>query len=340
MLDSFDYGTELAEVESVRKVWPREGNKTGLVDADLIPYRICHGVKPIMQAQMEHLVESGKCKTLSDTPQFQDLADKACSIYNSWLTAAGCDSAIPYLTHSESNFRIGLAFSRKYKGERKPKPFLFTEIKDFIMQQMDCILSDGDEADDLIAIEATRRNQPFIDAGITLGSQQHKDLCDFVIISSDKDSRITPGAHYDPYHKRHTFGDYLGWLEPVWDKDGKLKELKGCGQKFFYSQLIVGDAADNYQGIPFKGATLAYEVLSSCQTEEELFKAVLAQYKKKFGFLLTMADNYRGGSRMLTAIERMHEQGRLAHMSRYPGDIWRADKAPILWGDKEELWTQ
>lgn len=338
MLDQFDYGTTLAEEELVRKRWPTVGEKVALVDADLIPHIICYAVNSLMQARAESRIERGECKTLTETPEFQQVADKACMLYNLWIRSAGCDAAIPYMTDSASNFRIGLAFTKQYKGQRKEKPFFFAELKAFMIETLGCIVSNGDEADDLIAIEAHRRNQQFVAAGVKLGSAAHKELCDFVIVSSDKDSRITPGAHYDPRNKRHTFGDELGWFEVEWKPDGKLKDLKGCGLKFFYSQLIVGDSADNYPGIPFKGAPLAYELLNGCTSEKELFVAVLGAYKKKYGTQPTLQDNYRGGSRMMTAIERMHEQGRLAHMSRFPGDIWRSDKAPILWGDKEELW--
>lgn len=340
MLDNFDFGAELSEEVNHIKRWPTEGNRVALIDADLLPHIVCYAIDTITQLKAENRVESGDCPSLKDTPEFMVVAEKMCMVYNDWVKRAGCDAAIPYLTKSETNFRVGLAFSKKYKGQRKEKPFFFAELKQFFMDELGGVLSETDEADDLISIEAWRRNQQFVDAGVVLGSGSHKELCDFVIVSIDKDSRITPGAHYDPDTRRHTFGDYLGWFEPEWKPDGKLKKLRGCGQKFFYSQLIAGDATDNYPGIPRKGIVLAYELLEGCKSEKELFEAVLGAYKDKYGTGPTPQPNYRGGTRSLRAIDLMHEQGRLAHMSRYPGDIWRKDKSPIIWGDEEGLWSQ
>lgn len=339
MLEDFDYGAELTESHSHIKKWPTDGLKVALVDADLIPHIVCYAVDAIMQAKAEWRVETGECKELKDTPEFETVCEKMCMVYNDWIRRAGCDSAIPYLTQSDKNFRVNLAFTKPYKGQRKKeKPFFFEELKQFFIDELGGILSDGDEADDLISIEAWRRNKEFTDAGGILGSPSHKELCDFVIVSSDKDSRITPGAHYDPEVRRHTFSDYLGWFEPEWGEGGKLKKLRGCGQKFFYSQLIVGDTADNYPGIPRVGIVKAYEALEGCKTEKELFLAVLSLYKAKYGEEF-VAHNYRGGHLVVKAVDMMHEQGRLAHMSRYPGDIWRADKCPVLDGSEESLWS-
>ena len=110
-------------------------------------------------------------------------------------------------------------------------------------------------------------------------------------------------------------------------EDQYIDKLKGSGLKFFYSQLITGDQVDNYPGIPGSGAKAAYELLQSCTTEEELFIAVRDAYKKALAGGSSEAietENYRGGKAMLTPFQRMIEQGRLAHMQTYPGELWRA----------------
>lgn len=333
----FDFGAELAEEQSSVKLWPTEGNKVALVDADLIPHIVCYAVDGIMQARAEQRVREGECATLSDTPEFDRVKEKMCQVYNDWVRRSGCDAAIPYLTRSDTNFRNGIAFTKKYKGQRPPKPFFFAELKQFFLDHLGGVMSEIDEADDLISIAAWDRLRALEAAGVTIGSPRHKEFSDFVIVSSDKDSRITPGEHYDPEQRRHTFGDYLGDLEPQWKDDGKLKKLRGYGQKFFYAQLITGDATDNYPGIPRKGEVAAYEALAGCKTEEEMFKAVLGMYKEKYGDA-HIAINYRGGSATLRAVDMMHEQGRLAHMSRFSGDVWRKDKCPVLDGEDTSLW--
>lgn len=106
-----------------------------------------------------------------------------------------------------------------------------------------------------------------------------------------------------------------------------IDSLKGAGLKFFYSQLITGDNVDNYKGIPGAGATLAYETLNHLTTEDELYEAVLNLYisKRCSGANELWAENHRGGRALLTPLQFMLEQGRLAHMQRFPGDLWMPD---------------
>lgn len=367
MLDNFDYGADVAEAVENIKLWPREGSMVGLVDADLLPYEVAYAIDPIKVIRAERRVESGSCASLVDTPEFLDAAESLAIRMNRWLERAGCDAALPYLTASEKNFRLDIAFSRPYKGQRKKeKPPFFYELKQFLMTSLGAIMSDGEEADDLISIEANRRNELLAAQGIELGSPVHKEFCDFTIISSDKDSRITCGRHYDPYNDVITFGTPLGELVQVWKKDNKtgkdkLNKIVGSGIKFFYAQLLMGDSADNYTGIPRYRLADVYKSLSECKSEQELYYAVLQAYKDKYGKGIVV-ENYRGTDkyyrdymddygtpppdyetwkgrkRFCTPYELMMEQARLAHMQRFKGDLWRADKAPVLWGNDLNEW--
>ena len=321
---SFDFGAELSQPETNIKVWPTEGQRVALVDADLIPYKVGYSIDPIVACRAAYRVEKGECQSLKDTPEFEDALEKMCLIYNDWVQTAGCDAAIPYLTLSENNFRNAIAFSKPYKGQRKSeKPPFFAELKTYFIEQLGGVLADGEEADDLISIEANERNRQLAAQGVELGSKVHQEFCDFVIISSDKDSRITCGWHYDPDKQRKTFGTVLGELEPDW-KDGSIKKLKGSGLKFFYAQMIMGDQADNYAGIPRKGPKFVYDLLAELKSEKELYYAVLGAFKGHYGETC-IAKNYRGGKRELTAYQMMLEQARLAHMQTFKGDIWRAN---------------
>lgn len=114
-----------------------------------------------------------------------------------------------------------------------------------------------------------------------------------------------------------------------------IDKLSGGGLKFFYSQLITGDTVDNYPGIVGAGATSAYEILNNCTTERELFEATLKAYKDKFKTAI-FVDNYRGGTSLLTPYQMMLEQGRLAHMQSYKGELWRdkhycPDGEDLIW---------
>jgi 5'-3' exonuclease len=103
-------------------------------------------------------------------------------------------------------------------------------------------MSEGEEADDLIAIEATN-----------LGP-------DPIIASIDKDMLTIPCWHYN-------------FLKDEWvyqnDWDAKL---------FFYTQILTGDAVDNVIGLYRVGPVKAGKILSHCETEIDLYKACLDAY--------------------------------------------------------------
>ena len=384
MSDGFNYGGEIAEVEQHFKVWPKFGNKIAVVDADLLPYQIGYSIAAhyaLMYTQAVFSVEQGYFKELRETPQYEEAFQMMCKELNSWVVSAGCDSAVLFCTNSASNYRLDLAFTEDYKGQRTTeKPPFFEELKFDLVNRLGAYMSDGNEADDEISIfiHTQAREQ-----GCEAGDEFHREVCNTVCCSSDKDSTITGGWHYDPRKGVLRFHDRLGALEPktkvkevndylkfplfngepvhpdLCKKDGELyyldgkvcdhfargknagqpktkrmtvgkrqsvsiEDLKGYGLKFFYAQLIMGDNADNYSGLSGRGATYAYELLDKCKSEEELYMAVLGAYRETYGTGKHLVKNFRGGSAMLTAYQRMLEQGRLAWMQTERGEIWRS----------------
>lgn len=375
-IPGFDYGGTIAEKEDHFKLWPTEGMKTALIDADLLPYQVGYTTDPMRELQAQGLLAAGKVASIEETPQFIDAFDKLCSTLNGWVKGAGCDSAILFCTDSAKNFRLDLAFTAPYKGQRNPdKPPFFYELKNAMIARLNCRLSNGNEADDEISMAAMAHAFELQEQGVDLTSLLYRDLCPVVIVSTDKDSRITPTAHYDPVKREHTFTLPLGELFPTYhdkmvkayeyvgtgeywkrgEKAGQektkricvgerpssaLKDLKGCGLKFFYAQLIMGDDADNYQGIPGAGMTKAYNLLKDCNSEAEMYYAVLGAYREHYGAGEFRAENYRGGWAMLTAYDMMLEQGRLAWMQQLPGQIWREGKGRIISGTDKEFWHE
>ncbi|AWD90651.1 exonuclease-like protein [Pseudomonas phage Nerthus] len=385
MSDGFNYGGEIAERDIHFKLWPTSGNRTALVDADLLPYQIGYAVAAhyaLSYTQACYLVDEGHAATLRDTPQYADAWEMLCKELNAWITAAGCDSALLFVTDSAKNFRLDIAFTEDYKGQRNPdKPPYFYELKEDVVKLLGAIVSDGEEADDLISIAVYDAAKVL---GVDVGSPEHREFCTTVVCSSDKDSCITGGLHYDPRKQVLRFIDKLGVLEPktklnevndyaqwplvkgepvnpamhqgpydTWSRGAKAGEvktkrvllgrkesvsivdLKGTGLKFFYAQLLIGDDADNYSGIPGKGPTYAYDLLDKCQSEKELYTAVLGAYKEHYGTGTHLATNFRGGRKHLTAYQRMLEQGRLAWMQTFKGDIWRASSTLPKGSDPE-----
>lgn len=333
----FEFGAEVQHGSGTLKVWPTEGRKVALIDADMLPYIVGYTLKEEDANKAAIQIQLGAVSCLEETDFYLNAMDQVNWMVSAWVQGAGCDAAKLYLTDSAKNYRLGVAFSRPYKGKRAAeKPPLFKEMREHLLKVHGAILSDGNEADDLICIEMHKDYLRLkAEGGIAPGSPEHRVFAGVVACSKDKDLRMIPGWHFRPgdkYQKAEVFFvDEMGKLEPKW-KTRKtatkgdveyVAELKGTGLKFFYAQILMGDSVDNYPGLPGCGPQRTFELLDPLKTEQELYYAVLGEYKAKFpdGWRLY---NYRGGSQVLTAYQLMLEQGRLAYMQRVPGDVWRA----------------
>lgn len=193
------------------------------------------------------------------------------------------------------NFRVAIAKAKPYKGTRKgEKPFHRDNIRAHMLANYDCVVANGMEADDMLAVHQT----------------QAPPLTT-IICTRDKDLRMVEGMHYGwPCGKQLQFGpkrvDKLGELSYV---NGKLK---GTGSKFFFSQLITGDSVDNIPGLPRGGPALAYQLLDGERSEADMFRAVAERYRDKFG------DDWEG---------QMKEQAQLLWMCTELHE----DGSPVMW---------
>lgn len=173
------------------------------------------------------------------------------------------------------NFRLELATKKGYKEQRKQdKPFHYYNIAAHLMSYYDVRLANGIEADDFMAMEQTFNTNTqdlFGGAGVKT-----------VICSRDKDLKMVEGWHYSwPCGKQQAFGpkfiDKLGYIEM-----GKGK-IVGGGLKFFYSQVLTGDAVDNIPGLKSYGPVKTLKLLADCTSEKELFEIVQTAYKVEYG---------------------------------------------------------
>lgn len=202
----------------------------------------------------------------------------------------------------KENFRMAIAQAKPYKGTRKAeKPFHRDNIRAYMLANYDCVVANGMEADDMLAIHQTEA--PPLST---------------VICTRDKDLRMVEGMHYGwPCGRQLQFGpkrvDKLGELH----YDEGRNKLTGTGLKFFYSQLITGDNVDNIPGLPRGGPSLAYKLLHDKGSEGDMFRAVAERYAAKLG------DGWE---------EYMLEQGRLLWM------VTELDKQglPVMWEIEKE----
>ena len=173
-----------------------------------------------------------------------------------------------YLT-GRGNFRFDIAKSYEYKGNRKDgtKPIWLHDVREHMVKKWNAIVSEGEEADDLIAIEATRYGP------------------DTIVASIDKDMMQIPCRHYN-------FGRDEWYTVDDWD-----------GLQFFYKQILTGDSADNIIGLYRVGPAKASKMLEGCETEDDLWDAVLKAYDGD--------------------IERVVENARLLWLRRREEELWQ-----------------
>jgi hypothetical protein len=236
-----------------------------LIDADILRYEIGFASETGWRA----IKEWKEGDPALDPPPFDYVAElldnrisEICAVVNA------TEPPTLFLT-GKGNFREGIAQKKQYKGNRLNlvKPFHYNNISVYLKGKYDVVVTDGIEADDLLCIEQTKR----------LVSK------DTIICSRDKDLRQCPGWHFGwELGNQPQFGpewvDEIGYLSLSENK----KKLKGVGAKYFYAQLLMGDATDNIPGLPSTGPVAAFKMLDLCATIPDCEKAVVEAYKRVY----------------------------------------------------------
>ena len=155
----------------------------------------------------------------------------------------GIDEVWGYLTGS-NNFRNEIAKTAPYKGNRvAPKPYHFQLLREYMERAWGFEVIDGMEADDAIGIEAYR-NEPD----------------ETIIVSIDKDLNMIRGHHYN------------------FVKEEKYFVTEEEAIRNFYLQILTGDKVDNIVGLAGIGPVKSKKMLADCNTELEMYEAVLKAY--------------------------------------------------------------
>jgi 5'-3' exonuclease len=179
---------------------------------------------------------------------------------------------------SSKNFRHKIAVTAPYKGTRDKanRPILYSKVRNYLIEKHNSQVTRSDiESDDLLGIYLT--NNPN----------------NAIIASIDKDLLQIPGNHYNLDSREVIQSTDPGkiWVETR--KDGKRKDLKGYGYKWFCAQMLLGDAVDNIKK-PLNGfgPIKAFEYLNGTDGIYKLFYKVRAFYKKH-STLERFRENYK-----------------------------------------------
>ncbi len=151
-----------------------------------------------------------------------------------------------YLSDS-TTYRHRLATTKPYKGNRSaPKPVYYDDVKEYLLSR-GAIIRPDIEADDCLAIEAT------------------KDPANTLMVTVDKDLMQVPGKHYN------------------WKTQEYNEITKKSADFSLATQLLTGDTTDNIPGLPKCGPVAAKKLLEGAKNTKDLFGRVFKAYEERVG---------------------------------------------------------
>ena len=213
--------------------------RTVHIDADFLAYQVT-------------FEKEGEEKT------YEDMQHNAEVAVDTLRSLAAAEYVHLHLTPSTSNKggRYLHAIQKPYQGNRldKPKPRYLGIMREWLAKRYPGTLHQFCEADDgmsscqYAAIREGNRNLS-------------------IIASKDKDLNMVPGLHLNWETGEIVDADDFGYVEHDKDKN----KLVGFGQKFFWAQMLVGDTADNIQGLP----VVPGRIMNIIKPTAEIDKAML-----------------------------------------------------------------
>lgn len=220
-----DFGVNTDELES----------QLGSPSVSVVKGRVAH----IDADFMAYIVAADTRDELDGKKPMRNLTHKFGQIkgFGSYLARiVGAESYVLHVTPhgSTKGNRSQQAIQLEYQGNRsgREQPEHLIPLRAFMIDECGAVAHMDQEADDGLvqAILADPSNT--------------------VLVSDDKDLLMSPGLHYVPNSKEWhdiPFNDF----GKLWvDASKSAKKVIGTGPVFFFQQLLMGDKADNIQGLP------------------------------------------------------------------------------------------
>lgn len=192
------------------------------------------------------------------------------------IFVAQAENAEVHLTANDSLKcgRMDILGVKPYQGNRtgKAKPPLLEAVRQAV----------SDESNWLREYTVDYHKELEADDACMMSAYRLKD--NGVMSSDDKDLRLTPYPWMDKKRGQVLAGAGFG---NVWDEYTEAGSFKcmGLGRKFFWAQMLMGDAADNVQGLlryngKLCGPVLTLDVLRDIQGENDTANVVLDAYRR------------------------------------------------------------
>lgn len=243
-----------------------------IIDGDVLAYSSCETryEVPMNGTVKIELDENGRRKELvfskqEDRKYLEKCWDKFQKNFQSLLDELWCTE---YLMAVKAPGREGVPDNYRnimyseYKMNRHKDPTKANKfvpvLRELATAEGMAVPAAGREADDLMRIWA---------------EEARRDGDEYIICSIDKDLMCIPGKHY-----RMPVRDWMGNIK---SGGNTIEVSEEEAMRFYFEQLLKGDATDNIPGIPGVGPVKATKALAHCKTVEEFQESVVEQY---FGF--------------------------------------------------------
>ena len=188
---------------------------------------------------------------------------------------------------------------KSYKSNRKGirRPHHLEGLKDRLRDEYRAISRDSEfEADDLIAMEATRLEREGIP---------------FIICTIDKDLKQIPGSHYN-FVKREYF---------------TVTEVEGL--RSLYKQILTGDTADGIPGLKGVGPKTAEKLIDGLSSEWVMYGVCIREYFSRLDRLVDKNGMMEGDTALAErCIYLIRTAARLLYLVRDEGKWWDAPEMP------------
>lgn len=217
-------------------------SKTLLIDADVLRYQIAFANQDAIAWEED------------DDVHHLTHPEKAANDVESFLLGLqekfNSDDVVIVLSGT-SNFRIDLDPTYKANRKDKPKPLLWQLVSDYLEwgdHGHRVVTQEPLEGDDLIGI---------------LHTGQYLDRS--IVLTIDKDMLTVPGLIY-------RWSNHDSGVVPVSPVDAAF---------FHLTQVLTGDAVDNYKGCPGIGPKKAEAIMAECRDPLDYWEAIVETYAKK-----------------------------------------------------------
>lgn len=253
----------------VREVPPVVPGLAIHVDGDMICYE-CAGNEEVTPGEARQ-------RALNKIGQLQ--ARSGAETVNVHLTAPGCHKGERYLIATVKGYQS----ARSGKGKPKNHGYLQDWLSGYVGPAFKVKAWNDREADDGIAACAY----------YAIGKAPGR----IVIATADKDMRMLPGLHVD-----WKTGELITVAPGAYDVVGPVNG-KQYGTKWFWLQMLQGDAADTIPGLPsyidngkpkLLGEKTAEKLLAGCRDNHQAFTEVYGlycEYYEHLGFTQDEADD-------------------------------------------------